>query len=105
MLRVNGYLNRQAGQNLSVLLLDLARMHLDEIHLDIEECSPVCVRALEDLLEVKFQLAARDVEMTFGRPPRAVSRAFLLMGLRCDGEPLAAPGSQGSGLLNLSQDV
>ena len=58
-IRVTGYLNLQAGRNLSVLLRDLGTMGAREIHLDIGECSPVCIRALECLLDAKFCLAQK----------------------------------------------
>jgi hypothetical protein len=89
-IRVAGYLNRGAGENLSVLLRDLARMDIAEIEIDLSQCSPVCVGALELLLDRKFQLAARGVKVVFGSRQPAVSRAFEIMGLRADGEPLAS---------------
>ena len=88
-IRVTGYLSRQAGENLSVLLRDLGRMEIVEIHLDISQCSPVCVGALELLLDAKFRLAASGVAVHFRQPPATVSRVFEIMGLRSDGEPLA----------------
>ena len=85
-IRVNGYLSVDAGQNLSVLLRDLGRMHIREIHLDIARCSPVCVGALECLLDAKFCLAHEGVELVFREPPQTVSKVFQIMGLRADGE-------------------
>ena len=87
-IRVTGYLSVDAGRNLSVLLRDLGRMHIREIHLDIAQCSPVCVGALEHLLDVKFCLGHEGVELVFTRPPLTVSKVFQIMGLQADGEPL-----------------
>ena len=87
-IRVTGYLSRQAGENLSVLLRDLGRMEIVEIRLDISQCSPVCVGALELLLDAKFRLAASGVSVHFSQPPPTVSRVFEIMGLRSNGEPL-----------------
>lgn len=84
-----GYLSRKAGENLSVLLRDLGRMEIGEIHLDISQSSPVCVGALESLLDAKFRLSARGVAVHFGQPPRTVSKVFEIMGLESDGEPRA----------------
>ena len=89
-IRASGYLNRRAGENLSVLLRDLAKMEITEIEVDLSQCSPVCVGALELLLDRKFQLAATGVKVVFGSLQPAVSRAFEIMGLRADGEPLAS---------------
>ena len=85
-IRVTGYLSRQAGENLSVLLRDLGRMDIFEIELDLSQCSPVCVGALETLLDCKFRLAARGVRMVFSKLQPAVSKVFQIMGLRQDGE-------------------
>jgi len=87
-IRATGYLSRQAGENLSVLLGDLGRMDISEIELDLSQCSPVCVVALEILLECKFALAGDGVGVVFSRRQPAVSKVFQIMGLRQDGELL-----------------
>lgn len=86
VVRATGYLSLQAGENLSVLLRDLGRMEIDEIRLDIAACSPVCITALESLLDRKFRLAHSGVNLTFSRPPVTVSKVFQIMGLRPNGE-------------------
>lgn len=88
-IRVTGYLSRPAGENLSVLLRDLGRMEIVEIQLDLSRCSPVCVGALEVLLDTKFRLAGSGIGIRFNRPPATVSKVFEIMGLEPDGEPLA----------------
>lgn len=85
-IRATGYLSLQAGENLSVLLRDLGRMEIREINLDLAECSPVCIAALESLLDRKFRLAHNGVDLTFCRPPQTVSKVFQIMGLRSNGE-------------------
>jgi len=100
-IRATGYLSRQAGENLSVLLRDLGRMDIFEIELDLSQCSPVCVGALETLLDCKFRLAGRGVRMVFSKPQPAVSKVFQIMGLQQDGELPAtdnprSPRQQGS---------
>lgn len=86
-IRATGYLSRQAGENLSVLMRDLGKMEIREIELDLSRCSPVCVGALEVLLDCKFRLGGSGVTVAFaGRPPAAVTRAFQIMGLKDDGE-------------------
>ena len=86
VIRATGYLSLQAGENLSVLLRDLGRMEIHQISLDIAECSPVCIAALESLLDRKFRLAQSGVHLTFCRPPQTVSKVFKIMGLRSSGE-------------------
>lgn len=86
MIRTSGYLSVQASENLSVLLRDLGSMDIFELNLDISRCSPVCVGALENLLDTKFRLANEGVTLVFSRPPQAVSRVFQIMGLKSDGE-------------------
>ena len=83
---VSGYLSPQASGNLAALLSDLARMEFEEICLDLGECSPVSVAALEVLLERKFRLAELGVVVRFTSPPRTVSKVFQIMGLHPDGE-------------------
>ncbi len=95
---MTGYLSRQAGENLSVLLRDLGRMDIFEIELDLSQCSPVCVGALETLLDCKFRLAARGVRMVFSKRQPAVSKVFQIMGLRQDGELPAEAGVRGNRL-------
>ncbi len=85
-IRATGYLSLQASENLSILLRDLGRMDISELSLDISRCSPVCVGALETLLDTKFRLANDGVALVFSRPPQAVSRVFQIMGLKSDGE-------------------
>ena len=85
-IRATGYLSLQASENLSILLRDLGRMDIVELYLDISQCSPVCVGALETLLETKFRLASEGVALVFSRPPQAVSRVFQIMGLGANGE-------------------
>jgi anti-anti-sigma regulatory factor len=65
-------------------------MEIAEIEIDLSQCSPVCVGALELLLDRKFQLAAKGVKVVIASRQPAVSRAFEIMGLRPDGEPLAS---------------
>ena len=86
VIRATGYLSLQAGENLSVLLRDLGRMEIHEISLDIAGCSPVCIAALESVLDRKFRLAHEGVVLSFCRPPQTVSKVFQIMGLRSDGE-------------------
>ena len=105
VIRATGYLSLQAGENLSVLLRDLGRMEIREIGLDIAGCSPVCIAALENLLDRKFQLAHHGVNMTFSRPSRSVSKVFQIMGLRPNGELLTGSGSGGPGQQVIPQDV
>ena len=93
-IRVTGYLNLQAGRNLSVLLRDLGRMGSREIQLDIAECSPICIRALECLLEAKFCLAHEGVSMVFSRRPQTVSKVFRIMGLGANGELVTGSDSR-----------
>ena len=95
--RVTGYLSQSAGEQLSKLLRDLGKMGIAEIGLDISLCSPIGVGALERLLEAKFDLACRDVQVIFGRSTPTLAKVFGLMGLRPDGEPLAATGTDGRG--------
>lgn len=91
-IRASGYLSRQASKNLAVLLKDLGRMGVETLHLDLSECSPVCVGALETLLDVKFFLAGLGVSLRFAQPPPSVSRVFEIMGLQSNGElPVSAP--------------
>lgn len=101
-IRATGYLSRQAGENLSVLLRDLGRMDIFEIELDLSQCSPVCVGALETLLDCKFHLADHRVKVVFSQRQPAVSKVFQIMGLHPDGELPAtdsprSPRQQGSG--------
>lgn len=105
VIRVTGYLSLQAGDNLSVLLRDLGRMEIHEIRLDIAECSPVCIRALESLLDRKFRLAHNGVHLTFNRPPQTVSKVFQIMGLRPNGELLTDSDSGDPRQQVHSQDV
>lgn len=85
-IRLTGYLSLKAGENVSVLLRDLGRMDLNEIYLDISKCSPVCVGALEILLESKFRLSGLGVRVVFSHSPPTISKVFQIMGLRPDGE-------------------
>ncbi len=85
-LRATGYLSQQAGENLSVLLRDLGRMEIAAIDLDLSQCSPVAVGALETLLDRKFRLAGDGVQLSFGHAPPTIAKVFQLMGLRPDGE-------------------
>ncbi len=96
-IRATGYLSRQAGENLSVLLRDLGRMDIFELDLDLSQCSPVCVGALETLLDCKFQLADHGVKVVFSQRQPAVSKVFQIMGLRPDGELPATDGPPGLG--------
>jgi len=91
-IRLTGYLSLQAGENVSVLLRDLGRMDLDEIDLDLSRCSPVCIGALESLLEVKFRLSGHGVRVKFRHSPPTLSKVFQIMGLRADGEVPADEG-------------
>lgn len=86
-IRVTGYLSRPAGENLSVLLRDLGRMEVRSLTVDISGCSPVCVGALEALLDAKFRLAAIGVAVHLSQPPSTVRKVFQIMGLQSDGEP------------------
>lgn len=95
--RVCGYLSLQAGRNLSALLGDLGRMKVVEIYLDISRCSPVCVGALESLLERKFQLDTVGVKLVFGPSTRTLTKVFGIMGLRPDGDPSRVNDSMKSG--------
>lgn len=89
-IRATGYLSRRAGSNLAVILADLGRMEIQEIRLDLSGCSPVCVGAVEILLQVKFDLAVAGVSVRFSQSPPSVSRVFEIMGLQLNGEPLVA---------------
>jgi hypothetical protein len=77
-------------------------MDIFEIELDLSQCSPICVGALETLLGCKFRLAGSGVRMVFSKRKPAVSKVFQIMGLRQDGELPATdspsdPGQQTSG--------
>ena len=85
-LRASGYLSLQAGENLAILVRDLGRMEVVEIDLDLSECSPVVVAALEILLDRKYRLAEEGVQLSFGPPPPTVAKVFQIMGLQADGE-------------------
>jgi hypothetical protein len=85
-IRATGYLSLQASENLCILLRDLGRMDILELCLDLSQCSPVCVGALETLLDTKFRLANEGVALEFERPPHTVSRVFQIMGLGANGE-------------------
>lgn len=96
-IRATGYLNRQAGENLSALLRDLGRMDIVDLELDLSQCSPVCVGALEVLLDCKFRLAGEGVRVVFSKPKPTVSKVFQIMGLRPDGEVATATGADDAG--------
>lgn len=96
-IRVTGYLSVQAGKNLAVLLEDLGRLGSSIIELDLSDCSPVCVGALEVLLGSKFELFGKGVEVGFLHPPSTVSKTFEIMGLAADGEPMRRSGPNPSG--------
>lgn len=104
-IRATGYLSRQAGENLAVLLRDLGTMEISEIELDLSQCSPVCVGALETLLECKFRLAGDGVRVVFSRRQPVVSKAFQIMGLRHDGELPATDSRRKSGKQTPSHPV
>lgn len=93
---MTGYLSLRAGENLSDLLCDIGKMGATSIYLDLSQCSPICVGGLERLLEGKFDLASRGIQLTFHRSTPTLSKVLGIMGLQPDGEPLARAHAAGN---------